>query len=216
MHIMEILRQILYTVSTALLIPVIVGLLFLMTWVIMEVGGFIHEFVARRRSQSLWQSFIEKLQAESNPPERSTVMRFFLNTHYPGFLSVFAERGRDFADSSVHLGRLVATLEVDANSRLSRMNLGVRVGPILGLMGTLIPLGPALIGLASGNIQELAKNLVVAFSTTVLGLFVGGMCYAMSLVRRKWYAQDLADIEYLYQCLFGTERRNHNVQKPNA
>lgn len=202
MYIMEILIQILYTVSTALLIPVVVGLLGLMTWVIMEVGGFIREFVVRLRNAGNWGSFLKELQAKPNPPERSVVMPFFEATHYPGFLSVFADRGRDLANSTLHLGKLIASLEVDANGRISRMSFGARVGPIMGLMGTLIPLGPALIGLASGNIQELARNLVVAFSTTVLGLFVGGVCYAMSLARRKWYAQDLADIEYLYQCLF--------------
>ena len=210
---MEILIQALYTVSTTLLIPVMVGLLGLMAWVLVEVGGFIQEFVSRRRSSKRWQFFIEELQAKPNPPERAVVTRFFEATHYPGFLSIFAVDGRNLTSSSIHLGRLVASLEIDANSRLSRMSFGVRVGPILGLMGTLIPLGPALIGLASGNIQELARNLVVAFSTTVLGLFVGGVCYAISLARRRWYAQDLADIEYLYQCLFVTERRNHNAQE---
>jgi len=204
---MEILIQVLYTVSTALLIPIVVGLLGLMAWVIIEVGGFIQEFATRRRSSKRWQSFIEELQAKPNPPEHSVVARFFEATHYPGFLSLFAAAGRNLANSSIHLGRLITSLEIDANSRLSRMSFGVRVGPILGLMGTLIPLGPALIGLSSGNIQELARNLVVAFSTTVLGLFVGGICYAMSLARRRWYAQDLADIEYLYQCLFVMERR---------
>ena len=90
----------------------------------------------------------------------------------------------------------------------------MRVGPLLGLMGTLIPLGPALMSLASGDIQTLSKNLVVAFTTTVLGLFVGGVCFAMSLARRRWYAQDIADIEYLYQCLFATEGgRNYDSRE---
>ncbi len=198
---MEILIQALYTMTTALLIPVVVGLLGLVAWVIMEIGGLIHEFIARLRSARNWDSFLSELQAKQNPPEHAAVTRFFEMTRYPGFLAIFASRGKSLANSPIHLGRLVTTLEIDASSRFARMSFGVRVGPILGLMGTLIPMGPALIGLSSGNIDTLAKNLVVAFSTTVLGLFVGGVCYAISLVRRKWYAQDLADIEYLYQCL---------------
>lgn len=68
---------------------------------------------------------------------------------------------------------------------------------MLGLMGTLIPLGPALMGLSSGNIQALATNLVIAFSTTVLGLLVGGVAYAVLVVRRRWYYQDFSDMEYI-------------------
>ena len=76
-----------------------------------------------------------------------------------------------------------------------------RVGPMFGLMGTLIPMGPALIGLASGNIQQLASNLVIAFSTTVIGILVGVICYSISMVKRRWYAQDLSDMEYIVELL---------------
>ncbi|MCA9042054.1 MAG: MotA/TolQ/ExbB proton channel family protein [Planctomycetaceae bacterium] len=81
------------------------------------------------------------------------------------------------------------------------MSFGIRIGPILGLMGTLIPLSPALLGLSAGNLDQLAQNLVVAFSTTVLGLFIAGICYGIWLTRRQWYAADLANVEYICQSL---------------
>ncbi len=40
-------------------------------------------------------------------------------------------------------------------------------------MGTLIPLSPALEGLANGDVATLTDNLRLAFSITVLGLLVG-------------------------------------------
>src|SRR5437899_2745783 len=73
----------------------------------------------------------------------------------------------------------------------------VRAGPALGLMGTLIPLSPALSGLASGNIKQLTDNLRVAFSVTVLGLLVGVIAFGISLVRDRIYAQDLSDVEFI-------------------
>ena len=66
----------------------------------------------------------------------------------------------------------------------------------LGLMGTLIPLSPALEGLADGDVATLADNLRVAFSITVLGLLVGALAFAISLVRERLYGQDYSDLEY--------------------
>ena len=73
----------------------------------------------------------------------------------------------------------------------------VRAGPALGLMGTLIPLSPALTGLANGNTAALAQDLRVAFSVTVVGLLVGAVAFALSLSRDRMYSQDLSDLQYL-------------------
>ncbi len=74
-----------------------------------------------------------------------------------------------------------------ASRRLERSDLLARGGPILGLMGTLIPLGPGLTALGAGNIDILATALTVAFDTTVVGLLVGLLTYCISRVRRRWY-----------------------------
>ncbi len=71
------------------------------------------------------------------------------------------------------------------------------MGPALGLMGTLIPLSPALAALAEGDVQRLTDDLRVAFSVTVVGLLVGMIAFAVSLVRDRLYAQDYSDVEYV-------------------
>ncbi|MCY0963887.1 MotA/TolQ/ExbB proton channel family protein [Parathalassolituus penaei] len=76
-----------------------------------------------------------------------------------------------------------------ASRRLERSDLLTRSGPILGLMGTLIPLGPGLTALGNGNIDILATALTVAFDTTVMGLLIGLLAYVISRVRRRWYEQ---------------------------
>lgn len=76
-----------------------------------------------------------------------------------------------------------------ASKRLERCDLLARSGPILGLMGTLIPLGPGLTALGQGNIDILATALTVAFDTTVVGLLVGLLAYVMGRVRRRWFTQ---------------------------
>lgn len=71
--------------------------------------------------------------------------------------------------------------------RLERADLLARSGPILGLMGTLIPLGPGLAALGSGDIDILATAMTVAFDTTVIGLLIGLVAYLIGRIRRRWY-----------------------------
>ncbi|MDW6002921.1 MotA/TolQ/ExbB proton channel family protein [Vibrio mangrovi] len=82
-----------------------------------------------------------------------------------------------------------------AATRLERVDLLARSGPVLGLMGTLIPLGPGLAALSDGHIDQLATAMTVAFDTTVVGLFIGLIGYMLGRVRRRWYETQLMDIE---------------------
>ena len=110
---------------------------------------------------------------------------------------VFAASRHRIQESPLGLKKCLDDLEIDVARRLARLSLATRVGPMLGLVGTLIPLGPALTGLAAGRIEVLAGNLIIAFTTTVFGILIGGLAYAMGLVRRAWYEQDLSDLEFL-------------------
>ncbi|MCY3750816.1 MAG: MotA/TolQ/ExbB proton channel family protein [Gammaproteobacteria bacterium] len=101
------------------------------------------------------------------------------------------ELGQLLAERWVTLSRYhQASLEVFedyAARRLERSDLLARSGPILGLMGTLIPLGPGLAALGSGNLEILATALIVAFDTTVVGLLVGLVAFITGRLRRRWY-----------------------------
>lgn len=87
--------------------------------------------------------------------------------------------------------------EVRMAKRLEQTRIIATIAPMLGLMGTLIPLGPALIGLSQGDIVQLANNLMIAFATTVVGLFAGSIGYVLTQVRKRWYWQDMIDIDYI-------------------
>jgi negative regulator of sigma E activity len=66
---------------------------------------------------------------------------------------------------------------------------------MLGLMGTLIPLGPGLLALSAGNTAELSEALVVAFGTTVIGLAAAALAMIVSKVRSLWYEQYIAMLD---------------------
>jgi biopolymer transport protein ExbB/TolQ len=106
-----------------------------------------------------------------------------------------AEAGGPGAEPRI--AKELADFDFRCQRRLGRTRLLVRLGPALGLMGTLIPLSPALEGLANGDVQTLTDNLRVAFSITVLGLLVGAIAFALSLARDRIYGQDYSDLEYV-------------------
>ena len=88
-------------------------------------------------------------------------------------------------------------LEAIAMKRLEFARIATRVAPMLGLVATMIPMGPALQALADGQLAEMSRGLMVAFSAVILALIAAAITYAVVHVRRRWYAQDLLAIDRL-------------------
>ena len=86
-------------------------------------------------------------------------------------------------------------LETLAFRRLETPRIATRVAPMLGLVATMIPMGPALKGLADGQLSEVSANLTVAFSAVILALVAASLTYWVVNVRRRWYAEELVEIE---------------------
>jgi biopolymer transport protein ExbB/TolQ len=80
---------------------------------------------------------------------------------------------------------------------LKKTDIITRIGPTLGLMGTLIPMGPGLAALGAGDINTLASSLTVAFNTTIVGIGSGALCYVIGKIRSGWYDRYLSDLDAL-------------------
>ena len=93
------------------------------------------------------------------------------------------------------------TFEIAADKDLAISKTLTKLGPILGLMGTLIPMGPALAGLASGDIASMAYNMQIAFATTVVGLVAGAVGFLTQQVKQRWYLQDMTNLEFIAELL---------------
>ena len=97
--------------------------------------------------------------------------------------------------------RLLSDEELYYARITSRTDLVARLGPMFGLMATLIPLGPGLIALGQGDTKTLADSLLIAFDATVTGLAAAGVAYAISQLRKRWYEDYLAGLEALMESL---------------
>ncbi|MEL5892587.1 MotA/TolQ/ExbB proton channel family protein [Bacteroides sp. GD17] len=193
---METISNTLFWISNGLLVPVVVLLLLFFLRAIILAGGFFGEFYQRIKLQKQFTDILEDINSE-NRDERLQQLPPAGNSPLLRCLKKLSER-RDNAD---YCERLLANYEVDAGKELGRSRTFIKLGPMLGLMGTLIPMGPALVGLAAGDISSMAYNMQVAFATTVVGMVIAAIGVVTLQVKQRWYAREMNDLEYLYKVL---------------
>ena len=193
--------QAIFSVASALQVPVLVLALVALALVVYELGSYAVELRGRRRRRfGALQSAAEGARQALLDGDRTAAMAAVealpRSRSMAATLEFIVAHAR--GESSDHqLNKALADFDLDAQRRLGRTRVLVRAGPALGLMGTLIPLSPALTGLANGNTSTLSQNLRVAFSVTVVGLLIGAVAFGLSLSRDRMYNQDLSDLEYL-------------------
>lgn len=86
-------------------------------------------------------------------------------------------------------------LELWIMRRLEWLRIVSRAAPMLGLIATMIPMGPALLALGSNDGAAVGRNMVAAFSSVILALLAASICFFILTVRRRWLLQDLRDFE---------------------
>lgn len=188
---MKYVSNVLFWISNGLLVPVIVGLLYFFVNSILLLGIFFNQYLTHSKQTKLLKKTLDSLRADDM--EKLTVEAGKLpQSNFTDFLRNIIE-----APSKAYSNRLLADYEVRADAELGKYKLLTKFGPILGLMGTLIPMGPALAGLATGDVASMAYNMQIAFATTVVGLFVGAIGYVLLQIKQRWFVADLADLEFI-------------------
>jgi biopolymer transport protein ExbB/TolQ len=193
-----------FMISNSLLYPVVLVLLGLIAWSFISVGQFVSEYTARSRDSIRLKANCRDAKTKIEKGDLNGAASALTGSGSNDLLQRFTKDISEILDVEnfpVEAEKLLQDYELTISGELMQSRLVSRVGPMMGLMGTLIPMGPALIGLSSGNIQQLAENLVIAFATTVLGLLAGGVAYSILLIKKKWYTQDLSDMEYVVEVL---------------
>lgn len=192
---MNYISDILYWISTGLLVPVIVLLIFFFLRSLLLIGSFFGQYLAIRRTASLISTEVDSLTKEN---VQSLAER--LPKKNPSLVVTYMNRLLA-ADSAAMRQRLLADFEIEADKDLSTSKTLSKMGPMLGLMGTLIPMGPALVGLSTGDIASMAYNMQVAFATTVVGLFAAAIGFITQQVKQRWYLQDMTNLDFVAELL---------------
>ena len=185
----NVLTSTLDLVSQSLQIPVIIFLLLFAVGAIILLGGLIREFRHRKSVSNVeMKSIINKISNANN----SDIPNSMKND-----LREITDTDLDMESRIALAKKLVNSREKKLEKRLSYTDIITRIGPTLGLMGTLIPMGPGLAALGSGDIVTLSNAIIVAFDTTVVGIGAGALAYVISKIRRRWYSEYIANIDVL-------------------
>ena len=188
---MEQVSNILFWISSGLLVPVIVGLLFFFAKSVIMLGGFVSLYIQRIKQDKQLRARMDQLDPVS--------IHHFAEELGEEPENLFTRTAQQLlaTHSTAVANRILSEYEVAADAELGKYKVLVKFGPILGLMGTLIPMGPALAGLSTGDISSMAYNMQVAFATTVLGLFSGAVGFILLQVKQRWFTSDLVYLDFL-------------------
>lgn len=189
---MNVISDILYWISTGLLVPVIVLLIFFFIRAIIMIGAFFGQFLQHKKTAIPFYDKIEKIS-----PGNYADFAASLPARPKSFMMEYARQIVEAKGNDARIELLLSEYEIEASKELSTSKMLTKMGPILGLMGTLIPMGPALVGLSTGDIASMAYNMQVAFATTVVGLVVSAIGFLTQQVKERWSIKNIAMLEYL-------------------
>ena len=200
---MDNISQILFLVSDSLLIPDIIVLLVLFVRALFLVGSFYNQYITKYKNERQLRPILNQLT-----PERMEELQAALpekdNSLYIKYLRAILARPAD----DTYADYMITNFENDAEKDVVTSKLLAKVGPVLGLIGTLIAMSPALTGLSQGDISKMASNMQVVFATTVVGLVVSLVGLVTLQFKQRWYAKEVNQLDYITRI-----RNQQNIQK---
>ena len=157
-------------VSTMLMTPVLILIVLMMVYALFATGRFIAQLLVRRKNRIAYTRQVNDLSA-------TTLQGFPIHNYYINNPTASEDE-----------------LEVVALKELETLRIVTRIAPMLGLIATMIPMGPALQALADGNIQGISENLIIAFAAVIWGLVISSITFWPASVKKRWCANELINI----------------------
>ena len=191
------LGDILSIVSDAMLGPAIILLLAFIVYALFSIGSVIAELFTEKRNFNVnMPDLLSDLMDSSLDGIPDVIIKSgLLNRQKIALLTVYDYRKLP-GDSLIALvKRLLNDEDIYYKKIVNRNNIAVRVAPMLGLMGTLIPLGPGIAALGQGDLASLSGSLIIAFNTTVAGLASAAVCLVVARIRKTWYESYMNALE---------------------
>ena len=196
----ESLTSLIHIITESLLTPVVIILVIFVVIAILCLGGLINERISRKPIKpDEFEKLVRDISFASSSSEIDNLVNNSNLFDWQKDVLVKIARNDDI-DSKARkalASELISSEETRLIKTTNKTDILVRLGPIMGLLGTLIPLGPGLAALGSGDITTLAESLTIAFDTTVTGLAAGAVGFLVSKFRKQWYESDLIDVETL-------------------
>lgn len=183
------LDALLHVLTQALKYPTILLLLLLVAFAVVTIAMAIVEYVVERRH---FKVALPELIAKVNDAEYkdlpAAIEQSRLLRGQKNMLLTMVAYGYLPEEARVALAKRQLAQEEQRYLRVtSRTDLVAKIAPMLGLMGTLIPLGPGVVAMGQGQVDLLSSSIEIAFDTTIAGLVVAIIAMFISRLRKSWY-----------------------------
>ncbi|MBO6134230.1 MAG: MotA/TolQ/ExbB proton channel family protein [Lachnospiraceae bacterium] len=188
--------------------PVKVVLIALLIISLVMVGGLIAEYFQRKYINVKAVSVIDAIKKGVNDPATIIKNSSLLLDQKRLLLELTVHRALSPEMKENFAASLIDNYNQNLDFTIRKSDLIIKLGPTFGLLGTLIPLGPGIIALASGDTMTLSNSLLAAFDTTVIGLVSASICTIISLIRRRWYSKDRVMLTLIMEAVLESEKKN--------
>jgi biopolymer transport protein ExbB/TolQ len=165
------IEELMYQMSDFFMAPVLILLVLMFAYSLFAFGQFVCQTAQRRRHKI---SYRQSLQYELGQAPAKFLPGYPLVTLAQQLPSITKDQ-----------------LDVAALEDMEGVRTASRLAPMLGLIATMVPMGPALKSLADGNVQGISENLIVAFSAVIFGLVIASITFWIASVKRRWLAAEL-------------------------
>lgn len=209
MNEMSQLNAIMRAICEAIEKPVIVVLILFSVATLVLIGSVIAEAITERRHLKVWvPQIVDDIQKQNIPPALCIKQSGLLKRQKIALIEITDHKDISDAMRESMAIRLLDEARAQYDFRIKCSDLIVKLGPVFGLLGTLIPLGPGIIALGQNDTYTLSVSLLTAFDTTALGLICAGLCTVVSMIRKRWYTNDLSILETLMECVLEVEKQD--------
>ena len=183
------LEQLMYQLSGWFMAPVLMAIAVLFLYCIYAVGSFTAQCWQRNQHQQQYQSVLNK---KDIPVSQLAGYPLMIQAKLQPLLTM-------------------EQLDVRALKQLELLRITTRVAPMLGLIGTMIPMAPALKSLSDGNVQGISESLIIAFSVVIFGMVIASISFWLATVHKRWLATELVDIAQLRSVVPQPQQDNNDL-----
>ncbi|MDY5497723.1 MAG: MotA/TolQ/ExbB proton channel family protein [Anaerobutyricum sp.] len=211
----SILRVIISNFQT----PVVIILLVLMVATVVVAGTFVYEFFIEHRKL---KADIPKLIEEINKADVGKMTEIILNKQLlprqkKALQQLIEEKRMDGDTRETYAAQLLYEEEEHYQKYLRWPQMISKLGPMFGLLGTLVPLGPGLMALGQGNTEILSQSLLIAFDTTSAGVVIAAISLVIAQMRKQWYRKYSQTLESLMEVILAKMKGKTQMQEvPDA
>ena len=189
---MELISKMLFGIANSLLIPDIILLIVFFIRALILLGSTYNQFMVRRRNSRRLAMSIKDLQ-----PRGIEDLRSLLPEKHESLFTEYLADILAHPASEAYTDYVITQYETEVAKDVNLSRLLTKLGPVLGLIGTLISMSPALVGLSTGDISGMAYNMQVVFSATVVGLVISAVGLFTQQLKTRWYAKDVNNLDFV-------------------